>query len=83
MTQANDNQFRSHAERFSILWPILNAKRKETRRVYKPRLNLCTKNLVRRSAEHLAGWLVFFAFLLPGLGATAPRGIRAGQGVCL
>ena len=41
-------------------------------------LNLCTKNLVRHSAEHLAGWLVFFAFLLPGLGATVPRGIRAG-----
>jgi len=33
---------------------------------------------VRHSAEHLAGWLVFFAFLLPGLGATVPRGIRAG-----
>jgi len=32
ITQANDNQFVSHAEYFSILWPVLNAKRKETRR---------------------------------------------------
>ena len=36
MTQANDNQFISHAEHFSILWPALNAKRKETCRVFKP-----------------------------------------------